>query len=95
MEKWNSDEGSPRVMGGDGSPYFLYMHPHCIRNELFTLAYPIRHHREKLVLLGRNSWLQYSTIGASDVRCIHVSWDFYLIPEAWWNMFSCMDCEYL
>jgi len=67
--------------------------PNCMSKEFFTLAPPTKHIEFSVSSLRSEEWLQCPTIGASDILCKYVPWNFLLTQKPIHaNTFSCMSC---
>ena len=78
--KLNGHEGSPRVTRVKHHPC-LYIPLPLYEQGLFTLAPPMKHREFSVSSLRSEEWLQCPIIGASDVWCTYVSWNFFLIHK--------------
>ena len=79
--KLNSHEGSQRVTRVKHHPLVIYT-PSLYEQRTFHLGSSHKALERSTSSLRSKEWLQCPTIGASDVHCKHVSWNFYLIIEA-------------
>ena len=88
--KLNIHEGSPGITRVKHHPW-LYIPPSLYEEGLFHLGSSHKSYIGSVSSLRSEEWLQCPNIGAGDVWCKYVSWNFCLIQKpVQANTFPCM-----